>query len=380
VQSLYSTSFEVREGFTLHVVPGAGSCSVIAAISVFISRYSGRLDIRSSRWDGTLLQAVVCRGDFPSLAVSNRFLCPSAVTLGSSSSRLPLHRYPLGHGSTFVEYPAVLGRFVGKVVCLAGSLEEQSGPGWRKSLCGSMSVESVSYLSPRVLGSVGRGGTGLVRQDWERYAVGLADVVWFFRFLSGTTSSVSLLELGTLCWSGRVVVCCEPGYLRAGPVEGDPVGGPVSGARGRGLARVGSGRSSSGSSSGSSSSPDFLLGVRRKVDLRSSFVPCPGAVHIRVTFNPGVQTPSGVQRCSLTSPGLPFDTSLRPVSFVVPGEVELGLVSLAAYASVWDPAASGWVKPPFWVVVSGGSVVSLRLGRNVTFLWLSVAVGVVPSV
>jgi hypothetical protein len=67
-------------------------------------------------------------------------------------------------------------------------------------------------LSPRPLGGPVPEADD-AKRSWERRSMDGAEVVVMY-FKPGSVSSVSLLELGLYAGSGKLVVCCTPGYRR----------------------------------------------------------------------------------------------------------------------------------------------------------------------
>jgi hypothetical protein len=54
--------------------------------------------------------------------------------------------------------------------------------------------------------------------QWELRALEYADLIVFY-FQPGTVSPISLLELGMYISSGKIMVCCPPGYHRKGNID-----------------------------------------------------------------------------------------------------------------------------------------------------------------
>jgi hypothetical protein len=109
-------------------------------------------------------------------------------------------------------------------VFLAGSIEMGAAGPWQAAVERALAADPVVVLNPRrdewdatweqsIHNPVFRG-----QVEWELDAQELATVVALY-FDPGTKAPVTLLELGLFARTGRVVVCCPPGYWRRGNVE-----------------------------------------------------------------------------------------------------------------------------------------------------------------
>jgi Nucleoside 2-deoxyribosyltransferase like len=111
-----------------------------------------------------------------------------------------------------------------RVVFLAGSIEMGAAGPWQAEVERAMADLPVVILNPRrdewdasweqsITNPPFRG-----QVEWELDAQHRADVIAMY-FDPATKAPITLLELGLFAVSGKVVVCCPPGYWRRGNVE-----------------------------------------------------------------------------------------------------------------------------------------------------------------
>ncbi len=109
-------------------------------------------------------------------------------------------------------------------VFLAGSIEMGRAEPWQADVEAALAGHAVTILNPRrdewdatweqsIANPLFRG-----QVEWELDGLELATVVAMY-FAPTTRAPVTLLELGLVARSGRLVVCCPPGYWRRGNVE-----------------------------------------------------------------------------------------------------------------------------------------------------------------
>ena len=112
----------------------------------------------------------------------------------------------------------------GPLLFLAGSIDEGAAVNWQAQMMRDLAETDWVILNPR-------------RDDWDgswvqdksdsRFA---AQVAWeleglsradhiFIYFHPGNRSPISLLELGLSARSGKLTVCCPPGFWRKGNVD-----------------------------------------------------------------------------------------------------------------------------------------------------------------
>jgi hypothetical protein len=109
-------------------------------------------------------------------------------------------------------------------VFLAGSIEMGRAGPWQAEVERALADRNVAILNPRrdewdasweqsITNPQFRG-----QVEWELEAQERASVVAMY-FAPETQAPITLLELGLFARSGRLVVCCPPGYWRRGNVE-----------------------------------------------------------------------------------------------------------------------------------------------------------------
>jgi hypothetical protein len=109
-------------------------------------------------------------------------------------------------------------------VFLAGSIEMGRAEPWQAAVEQALAGLPVAVLNPRrdawdaswvqsIDNPVFR-----AQVEWELEGLERASVVAMY-FAPATQAPITLLELGLLARSGRLVVCCPPGFWRRGNVE-----------------------------------------------------------------------------------------------------------------------------------------------------------------
>lgn len=111
-----------------------------------------------------------------------------------------------------------------RVVFLAGSIEMGAAGPWQAEVERALADLPVVILNPRrdewdasweqsISNPQFRG-----QVEWELDGQQSADVI-AMHFDPATKAPITLLELGLFATSGKVIVCCPPGYWRRGNVE-----------------------------------------------------------------------------------------------------------------------------------------------------------------
>lgn len=114
--------------------------------------------------------------------------------------------------------------FQNTTIFLAGSIEQGLARDWQSELFEALKDKPVTLLNPRR-----DSWDSSWKQDidepqfrsqvlWELEGQERADLILMF-FQPETKSPVTLLELGLFAQSGKLVVCCPPGYWRKGNVD-----------------------------------------------------------------------------------------------------------------------------------------------------------------
>jgi len=109
-------------------------------------------------------------------------------------------------------------------VFLAGSIEMGQAEDWQTAVVRALADLPVVVLNPRrdewdasweqsISNPLFR-----AQVEWELEGLERASVVAMY-FAPATQAPITLLELGLLARSGRLVVCCPPGFWRRGNVE-----------------------------------------------------------------------------------------------------------------------------------------------------------------
>jgi hypothetical protein len=110
-------------------------------------------------------------------------------------------------------------------VFLAGSIEMGAAEHWQQRVVDALThVGDIVILNPRrpdwdgTWRQEAADPRFLEQVSWELDMLEAADIVAMY-LAPGTRSPVSLLELGLCARSGKLRVCCPPGYWRRGNVE-----------------------------------------------------------------------------------------------------------------------------------------------------------------
>lgn len=112
----------------------------------------------------------------------------------------------------------------GKSLFLAGSIEQGAAENWQTRMVAALSDQDITILNPRRdnwadLGKQDIDNPIFVEQvEWELGALEKAGMVFMY-FDPNTKSPISLLEFGLYAKSGKLVVCCQPGFWRRGNID-----------------------------------------------------------------------------------------------------------------------------------------------------------------
>ena len=125
--------------------------------------------------------------------------------------------------STVIKPPQALPE-QGRLVFLAGSIEMGAAENWQERLPRLLSDLDLIFLNPRrddwdsswVQHKDNPQFRGQV--EWELAGLDIADTIAMY-FDPATKSPISLLELGLFAHTGKLVVCCPPGFWRKGNVD-----------------------------------------------------------------------------------------------------------------------------------------------------------------
>ncbi len=120
--------------------------------------------------------------------------------------------------------PAPLPAELGPSMFLAGSIEMGRAADWQLQVEQALAHYPVTVLNPRreawdASWAQDLSNPQFVGQvEWELAAQERADQILMY-FAPTTQAPITLLELGLFARSGRLVVCCPPGYWRKGNVD-----------------------------------------------------------------------------------------------------------------------------------------------------------------
>lgn len=109
-------------------------------------------------------------------------------------------------------------------VFLAGSIEMGKAEKWQDLVEHELSYDGLIILNPRrddwdASWEQSAGNPEFLGQvEWELEGQHRADIIAMY-FSPGTKSPITLLELGLFARSGKLIVCCPPGFWRRSNVE-----------------------------------------------------------------------------------------------------------------------------------------------------------------
>jgi hypothetical protein len=109
-------------------------------------------------------------------------------------------------------------------VILYGNIPKKTDFDWHTSITSSLADLPIAIINPRRddWGSDWKEDLEDPRfkeqVEWEMDHAWIADVI-VFHFAPGALTPISLLELGMYAGTGKVVVCCPPGFYKRGNVQ-----------------------------------------------------------------------------------------------------------------------------------------------------------------
>lgn len=109
-------------------------------------------------------------------------------------------------------------------VFLAGSIEMGKAIDWQTAITNELAGQSITFLNPRRPDWDSSWEQRIdnpvfnEQVNWELDGLESAEMVVFY-FAPGTQSPISLMELGLVAKSGKVLVCCPEGFWRKGNVD-----------------------------------------------------------------------------------------------------------------------------------------------------------------
>ena len=120
--------------------------------------------------------------------------------------------------------PTPLAPITGRSVFLAGSIEMGLAEPWQEHVERALADLPITILNPRRDEWDASWEQSIANPqfreqvEWELAAQERADAIAMY-FAPATKAPITLLELGLFAASGKVIVCCPPGYWRRGNVE-----------------------------------------------------------------------------------------------------------------------------------------------------------------
>ena len=114
--------------------------------------------------------------------------------------------------------------YYGKRVFLAGSIEMGKADDWQAAVFSKLEHHAITFYNPRrdswdASWSQKQSSPEFNFQvNWELNHIESSEIVFMY-FDPRTMSPISLLELGLLASSGKMIVCCPDGFWRKGNVE-----------------------------------------------------------------------------------------------------------------------------------------------------------------
>lgn len=123
-----------------------------------------------------------------------------------------------------IKSPARFKHTTGTSVFLAGSIEMGSAVDWQQEIVNSLELTDITVFNPRRddwdSSWVQTFDNPQFNQqvNWELDALDHASIVVFY-FAPNTMSPISLMELGLMASTKKVVVCCPNGFWRKGNVD-----------------------------------------------------------------------------------------------------------------------------------------------------------------
>jgi len=109
-------------------------------------------------------------------------------------------------------------------IFLSGSIEQGKAVNWQDKICSYLEDKDIIILNPRRDDWDSSWVQSITNPqfkqqvEWELEALEKADLVVVY-FDKDTKSPITLLELGLLARSGKLIVCCPKGFWRKGNVD-----------------------------------------------------------------------------------------------------------------------------------------------------------------
>ena len=113
---------------------------------------------------------------------------------------------------------------ISKSLFLAGSIEMGTATDWQRQLTLLLDVQDLVILNPRRDQWDASWEQSIENPlfkeqvEWELNAQEAASVIGMY-FAPDTKAPITLLELGLFASTGKLIVCCPPGYWRRGNVQ-----------------------------------------------------------------------------------------------------------------------------------------------------------------
>jgi len=110
------------------------------------------------------------------------------------------------------------------VVFLAGSIEMGKAEHWQERFLSHFTEEDILFLNPRrddwkpLPNRSAEDPDFRAQVEWEQKGLARADIIALY-FDPETESPISLLELGEYAKSGKITVCCPPGFWKKGNID-----------------------------------------------------------------------------------------------------------------------------------------------------------------
>jgi hypothetical protein len=111
-----------------------------------------------------------------------------------------------------------------KSLFLAGSIEMGKAVQWQKQMAAELQDLPITVCNPRRghwdpnVTKSAKDAAFKTQVVWELSALEKADIICFF-FDANTVSPVTMMELGLWASSGKVIVCCDSRFWRAGNIH-----------------------------------------------------------------------------------------------------------------------------------------------------------------
>ncbi|MCP5100692.1 MAG: hypothetical protein GY943_34520 [Chloroflexi bacterium] len=117
--------------------------------------------------------------------------------------------------------PEIQGK---KVLFLAGTIDNGQSEDWQRQLTQSLNDQDIIILNPRrddwdvTWEQRFENPLFKAQVEWELDGLEMADVIFMY-FAPGSKSPITLLELGLMAQSGKLIIVSPDGFWRRGNVE-----------------------------------------------------------------------------------------------------------------------------------------------------------------